>query len=100
MITGSILDIEDKVVLTKIANTLSVFIEQREPEIVNINANIYNLTLPPSGTLPPPSGSGVGIKTPVFLDGFNINIDNLPGTGSLIEKSITYVCDTWNLTLK
>jgi len=99
MITGSIVNIEDKVVLTKTANTLSTFIDQPTPETLNINANIYTLILPPSGTLPPLTGSIV-VKTPVFFDGFNINIEDLPGTGSLEEKAINYVCNTWNLTLK
>lgn len=101
MITGSITNnINDKIVLTKTANTLSVFVSQSMDNIVNINANLYTLILPPSGTLPPPSGSGIAIKQPVFFDGFNVNVNNLPGTGSLEEKSVLYVCDIWNLTLK
>jgi hypothetical protein len=102
MLSNNQFDIEDKIILTKTANTLSIFADQQIfTNIVNINANLYNLVLPPSGTLPPPSGSDpVFTKTNVFFDNFNVPVDNLPGTGSLEEKVITYVCQTWDLTLK
>lgn len=99
MIISNRISIEDKVVLTKTANALTIVTNETSIDTVNINADIYKFTPPPSGTLPPVSGSLI-IKTPVFFDTFNVNVSDLPGTGSLEQKVITYVCDTWNLTLK
>jgi len=90
------MDIQDKPVLTKTANTLSVSYEEDVvgPGIVSISASIYILILPPQGQMEPV------IKTPVFLDVFYVNEDDLPGTGPLKDRVVEYVCNAWDLTLK
>lgn len=95
-------NIDDKVVLTKTANTLTVFANQNETtEVVNINAYLVDLKIPSSGSPIPPSGSEPPVtKINVFFDGFNVSGSDLPGTGSLNEKAAIYVSNIWNLTLK
>ncbi len=90
------MDIQDKPVLTKTANTLSVSYEEDVvgPGIVSISASIYILILPPQGQMEPV------IKTPVFLDVFYVNEADLPGTGPLKDRVVEYVCNAWDLTLK
>lgn len=90
------MNIQDKPVLTKTANTLSVSYEQDVigPGIVTISASIYILILPPQGQMEPV------IKTPVFLDNFYVNEADLPGTGTLKDRVVEYVCNAWDLTLK
>lgn len=90
------MDIQDKPVLTKTANTLSVSYEEDVvgPGIVSISASIYILILPPQGQMEPV------VKTPVFLDVFYVNEADLPGTGPLKDRVVSYVCNIWNLTLK
>ena len=96
MIIEPRMDIQDKPVLTKTANTLSVSYEEDVvgPGIVSISASIYILILPPQGQMEPV------IKTPVFLDVFYVNEADLPGTGSLKDRVVEYVCNAWDLTLK
>ena len=96
MIVEPRIDIEDKVVLTKTANTLSVGYEEDVvgPDIITISASIYILILPPQGQMEPV------IKTPVFLDNFYVNEADLPGTGPLKDRVVEYVCNAWDLTLK
>ena len=90
------IDIEDKVVLTKTANTLSVGYEEDVvgPDVVTISASIYLLILPPEGQMEPV------IKTPVFLDNFYVNESDLPAGNTLKDRVVLYVCNIWDLTLK
>jgi len=92
--TNNPFSIEDKVVLTKTANTLLLNADQQIfTDIVNISARLSNI--PTSGSvLPTPTGGDV------FYDYFSVTGSALPGTGSLETKVVDYVCEAWNLTLK
>lgn len=96
MIIEPRIDIQDKPVLTKVANTLSVGYQEDivGPGIVTISASIYILILPPQGQMEPV------IKTPVFLDNFEVNKDDLPAGDTLKDRVVSYVCNAWSLTLK
>ena len=92
--TNNQFSIENKVVLTKTANTVTINADQQLfTDIVNINARLINI--PTSGSvLPTPTGGDV------FYDYFSVTGSALPGTGSMEDKVITYVCDAWNIVLK
>jgi hypothetical protein len=84
--------IADKQVLTKTANTLYVDANNQVfQDIVNINARLSYI---PSGSVPPmPYGD-------VFYDNFNVTGSTLPGSGSLADKVVAYVCSEWSVTLQ
>ena len=87
-------DIQDKPVLTKVANILTVVYDMDESNSVTINAWIYSLVLPPQGVMEEVK------KNPVFLDTFVVNENDLPGSGPLNDRVVLYVCNIWGLTLK
>ena len=88
-------EIQDKTVLTKTANMLSLSYDLNvETDIVGIHPNIYRLELPPSGQTEIPA-----TKINVFFDDFYVKQSDLPGTGTLDEKVLLYVCNVWNLTI-
>jgi hypothetical protein len=92
--TNNTFSIENKVVLTKTANTLLINADQQLfTDIVNINARLSNI--PTSGSVLPTPTSG-----DVFYDYFSVTGSALPGSGSMEDKVITYVCNEWSLTLK
>jgi len=85
--------IENKVVLTKTANNLIIDATQQIfQDVVNINARLN--TIPASGSLTPV------VYGDVFYDSFSVSGSSLPGTGSIEDKVVNYVCEAWNVTLK
>lgn len=87
--------IQDKSVLTKVANTLLLAYEfNQETNIVSIHPNIYRLVLPPVGQTEIPA-----VKTNVFFDDFIVEEANLPAGNTLDERVLLYVCNIWDLTL-
>ena len=87
--------IQDKPVLTKVANRLMMVVDPGATgNQVALHPNIYNLQLPPSGQTEIPA-----TKTNVFFDDFLVNESDLPGTGTLEERATQYVCNLWGLTI-
>jgi len=90
--TNNQFQIADKSVLTKTAN--SVYIDATQQvfsDIVSINARLSYI---PTGSMPPAPMAG-----DVFYDNFNVTGSTLPGSGSLADKVVVYVCNAWNLQL-
>ena len=91
--TNNQFSIENKVVLTKTANTVTINADQQLfTDVVNINARLSNI--PTSGSIPTPTTGDV------FYDYFSVTGSALPGSGSMEDKVITYVCNEWSLILK
>lgn len=87
-------NIQNKPVLTKTANLLTVFTNENSgSSMVSIGANLFYTTNPPTGSTAPVEAISV------FYDNFFIPESNLPGTGSVEDKAVTYVCEIWDLTL-
>lgn len=84
-------NIQNKVVLTKTANVLTVFANENADNIVSINANLFYTAVPPVDNTPPIEAISV------FYDKFVVPEADLPGTGTLEERVILYVCNIWNL---
>jgi hypothetical protein len=90
--TNNQFQIANKTVLTKTAN--SVYIDATQQvftDVVSINARLSYI---PTGSMPPTPMAG-----DVFYDYFNVTGSTLPGTGSLADKVVVYVCNAWNLQL-
>ena len=88
-------NIQNKPVLTKTANLLTVFFnENTNNNMVSINANLFYTANPPVDNTPPIEA------VTVFYDSFVVLEADLPGTGTLEERVILYVCNIWDLTLK
>lgn len=86
-------NIQSKIVLTKTANLLTVFAnENMSNSMVSINANLFYTVNPPVDNTPPIEA------VTVFYDKFVVPEADLPGTGTLEEKVILYVCNRWEIT--
>ena len=84
-------NIQNKPVLTKTANVLTVFANENADNIVSINANLFYTVNPPVDNTPPIEA------VTVFYDSFVVPEADLPGTGTLEERVLLYVCNIWNL---
>lgn len=88
------ISIQDKQVLTKIANVLTVFANENEAtQDVSIGGNLFYCTTFPEGDNPPITGISV------FYDRFVVKETDLPSGPTLEARVIAYVCNTWNLTI-
>lgn len=86
------ISIQDKQVLTKTANVLTVFANENDTtQEVSIGGNLFYSAAPP-----PSSGPVTGES--VFYDRFVVPEADLPAGPTLEDRVVTYVCNIWTLT--